>query len=114
MSFRPAGSQAEAHGRTAAISCHRSGDASSDPDADTAVGGESGAAPLRAVPAALLHGLAAKWRAAQSEGELWPQKATTAVDQCPQIQAVREISQMQLMAEALPAGGFIIHPERAH
>jgi len=37
----------------------------------------------------------------------------TTVDQCPQIQTVREISQMQLMAEALPAGGFIIHPERA-
>lgn len=68
----PAGSQAEAHGRAAAISCHRSGDASSDPDADTAVGGEPGAAALRTVPAALLHGLAAERRAAQSEGELWP------------------------------------------
>jgi len=72
MSSRPAGSQVEAHGRAAAISCHRSGDASSDPDADTAMGGEPGATPLRAVPAPMLHGLAAKWRAAQSEGELWP------------------------------------------
>jgi len=33
------------------------------------MGGESGAAPLRAISPAVLHGQFAKWRTAQSEGK---------------------------------------------
>lgn len=66
---RVAGSQDEAHGGPPAISGLRRRHQAADQQSDSTVGGESRAAPLRAIPPAVLHGQFAERRATQSEGK---------------------------------------------
>lgn len=64
------GRQTEANERSTVERRQRYGRASHTASPAAAVRGEPGAAALRTVPAALLHGLTAKRRTAQSEGNL--------------------------------------------
>lgn len=63
------GPQDEAYGGSSAISGFRCRYQAADQQSNSTVGGESGTAPLRAIPPAVLHGQFAEWRTAQSEGK---------------------------------------------
>ena len=63
------GPEAEAHGRAADVGGVRPREQGADRGPDRAVGGQPGAAALRAVPPQVLHGLAAERGTAQSKGE---------------------------------------------
>ena len=64
-----AGAEAEAHGGAADVGGVGPRWQGADRGPDRAVGGQPRAAPLRAVQAQVLHGLAAERRAAQPKGE---------------------------------------------
>ena len=62
------GPEVETHGRVAAVCGVRPREQAPDRQPDHAMGGEPGAAPLRAVQAQVLHGLTTEWGTAQSKG----------------------------------------------
>ena len=66
------GQQAEAHGRAAAVGGVGAGEPAPDRRPDLGLGGEPGAAALRTVPPALLHGQSPARRTAQSQGAVSP------------------------------------------